>query len=124
MYSLDELFKDSVHKCSLFNESAVRTIESAIYTKTVKGTAIPYIRCLVRNKEIKVTPEEAVRQLYIYTLVHEYGYSVEQMELERRIHFGREVKRADIVLFEKSHPNVEYIIIEVKSRNSQMVKNS
>lgn len=114
MYSLDELFKDSTHKGSLFGGTVVHAIENAIYTKTVKGVDIPYIQCLVRGKEIKVTPEEAVRQLYIYTLVHEYGYSVEQMELERHIHFGREVKRADIVLFEKNHPNVEYIIIEVK----------
>ncbi len=114
MYSLDELFKDSAYKGSLFSDDAIHTIESAIYTKTVKGADVPYIQCLVRGKEIKVTPEEAVRQLYIYTLVHEYGYSTDQIELERHIHFGREVKRADIVLFEKSHPNVEYIIIEVK----------
>lgn len=114
MYSLDELFKDSKHKRSLFSNNAVHAIERAIYTKTVKGADVPYIQCLVRGKEIRVTPEEAVRQLYIYTLVHKYGYSVEQMELERRIHFGREVKRADIVLFEKSHPDTEYIIIEVK----------
>lgn len=114
MYSLKELFKDSNHKVSLFSDEAVQAIESAIYTKNVKGVDVPYIHCSVRGKEIKITPEEAVRQLYIYVLVHDYHYSVQQMELERHIHFGREVKRADIVLFEKSHPNVEYIIIEVK----------
>ena len=82
--------------------------------KNVKDKDVPYIECQVRKKEIKLTPEEAVRQLYIYTLVHDYNYSTEQMELERNITFGREKKRADIVIFEKSHPNVEYIIIEVK----------
>ena len=46
--------------------------------------------------------------------MHEYDYSVDQMELERHIHFGREAKRADIVLFEKTHPNVEYLIIAYK----------
>ena len=114
MYTLSALFQDSSHSSSLFGEDAIRAIESKIYTKMVKGVDIPYIECQVRHKAIKLTPEEAVRQLYIYNLVHNYGYSTDQMELERRIHFGREVKRADIVIFEKMHPNVEYIIIEVK----------
>lgn len=114
MYTLSTLFQDSSHSSSLFSEDAVHAIESKIYTKTVKGTEVPYIECQVRHKAIRLTPEEAVRQLYIYNLVHNYGYSTEQMELERHIHFGREVKRADIVIFEKAHPNVEYIIVEVK----------
>ena len=68
MYSLEQLFKDSNHNSSLFSNEAVHVIESKIYTKTVKGTDVPYIECLVRQKEIKLTPEEAVRQLYIHTL--------------------------------------------------------
>lgn len=120
MYSLDKLFKDSTHKGSLFSDSAIQAIEKAIYTKTVKGAEVPYIQCLVRGKEIKVTREEAVRQLYIYTLVHEYGYSVDQMELERHIHFGREVKRADIVLFEKRILMLS--ILSLKLRNLSCLK--
>lgn len=114
MYDLEGLFQGKAHKSTLFNETAIQSIEKEIYIKTIKGKEVPYIKCLVRHKEIRLTPEEAVRQLYVYTLVHDYGYSVEQMELERPIHFGREVKRADIVIFEKDHPNVEYIIVEVK----------
>ena len=114
MYSLSTILKDSDHKSTLFSDAAIREVESLIFTKTAKSIEVPYIKCQVRGRDIRLTPEEAVRQLYIYTLVHEYGYSVDQMELERHIHFGREVKRADIVLFEKSHPNTEYIIIEVK----------
>lgn len=114
MYSLEDLFKDSNHSSTLFPPEVIRAVEDKIYTKTVKGVEVPYIECLVRGKEIKLTPEEAVRQLYIYMLVHQYGYSTEQMRLEHPIHFGREAKRADIVAFEKSNPTVEYIIIEVK----------
>lgn len=114
MYTLSALFQDSGHSSSLFSEDAVRAIEGRIFTKAVKGADVPYIECQVRHKAIKLTPEEAVRQLCIYNLVQNYGYSTDQMELERHIHFGREVKRADIVIFEKAHPNVEYIIIEVK----------
>lgn len=114
MYSLEKILKRSGHKSTLFRDEAIYAIEHAVYIKQVRGVDVPYIECLVRKKAIKLTPEEAVRQLYIYTLIHDYGYSPEQMELERHIHFGRETKRADLVIFEKAHPNTEYIIIEIK----------
>ena len=85
-----------------------------IYTKTQRGRETPYIKCIIRNREFHLTPEEAVRQLYVYTLIHEYGYDPERIKLEHGINFGREVKRADIVIFEKEHPTSEYIIVEVK----------
>lgn len=113
-YSLDELFKDSSHKTSLFTPEEINYIENLIYLKNIKGAEVPYIKCLIRDKEIRLTPEEAVRQLYVYKLIHEYGYKKEQIALEHGIQFGRETKRADIVIFEKSRPTVEYIIIEVK----------
>lgn len=75
---------------------------------------MPFIKCLVRGKEIRLTPEEAVRQMFIRKLIDEYGYRPAQMSVEHAIHFGREVKRADIVIFEQNRPNVEYIIVEVK----------
>lgn len=64
-----------------------------------------------------MTPEEIVRQLYLYKLIHEYGYPVERMELERAITFGREKKRADIVIFHKNNPASEEIIVELKKPN-------
>lgn len=38
-----------------------------------KKTA-PYVTCLVRGKPIKLTPEEAVRQLYVMVLRDDLGY--------------------------------------------------
>ena len=114
MYQLAELFRNSTHDYSAFTPETVSAIESLIYTKTQRGREVPYIRCIIRDKEIRLTPEEAVRQLYVYTLIHEYGYGPERIKLEHGINFGREVKRADIVIFEKDHPTSEYIIVEVK----------
>lgn len=57
-----------------------------------------YLTCLVRKKEIKLTPEEVVRQLYLLVLIEDYGYSTSRMELEYEVTFGREKKRADIVI--------------------------
>lgn len=114
MMKLNDIFKNTSYDDTLFSEDSITTIESAIFMKQVKGVETPYIKCLVREKEIKLTPEEAVRQLYIYKLIHEYGYPTDRIQLETPIHFGREVKRADITIMDKDRPTVPYIIVELK----------
>lgn len=111
---LNELFKNTSYDDTLFSKNAITAIESAIFVKSVKNIEIPHIRCIVREKEIKLTPEEAVRQLYIYKLINEYHYPISRIHLEISIHFGREVKRADIAVMDKNHPTVPYIIVELK----------
>lgn len=114
MYSLENLFANSAHKKSIFNQNEIDFIEEKIYTKIVKDKETPYIKCAIRKKEIKLTPEEVVRQLFIYRLMKKYGYNPAQIKLEHPIHFGREVKKADIVIFEENNPLDPYIIVEVK----------
>ncbi len=111
---LKDIFKYTSYDDTLFSEDAIITVESAAYMKFVKGIEIPYIKCLVRDKEIKLTPEEAVRQLFIYKLIHEYNYPTDRIQLETPIHFGREIKRADITIMDKNSPTVPYIIVELK----------
>ena len=69
---------------------------------------------MIREKEIRLTPEEAVRQLFLDKLVNVYGYSRDRIQLEYAIHFGREVKRADIVITDINNPLIPYIIVELK----------
>lgn len=107
---LASIIKESNYKLTQFSDEAINVIEDNIVLKNGKT----YVKCLVRNKDILLKPEEIVRQLYIYKLVHEYGYPVERMELERVINFGREKKRADIVIFSKTNSTAEEIIVELK----------
>ncbi|HDL6021352.1 TPA: N-6 DNA methylase, partial [Mannheimia haemolytica] len=86
----------------------------SIFLKSGKNGDIPHIQCLVRKKDIKLTPEEAVRQLYLMNLHYEYDYPFERMELEYSVVFGREKKRADIVIFDRDNPNAVYIMVELK----------
>ena len=111
---LNEIFKNTSYDDTLFSVQATAAIESAVFMKSVKGVEVPYIKCLVREKEIKLTPEEAVRQLYIYKLIHEYSYPADRIQLETPIHFGREIKRADITIMDKDRPTIPYIIVELK----------
>ena len=55
-----------------------------------------------------------VRQLYLLVLIEDYGYSTSKMELEYEVTFGREKKRADIVIFDKQDTTAPFIIVEVK----------
>jgi type I restriction enzyme M protein len=59
-------------------------------------------------------PEEAVRQLFLEILTHDYGYPADRIALEYEVAFGREKKRADIVIFDKDNTTSPYIIVELK----------
>jgi len=112
--TITELLKDSDYKLTQFKEVKMHKLEKRITLKEVSGKATPYINCLVRNKAIKLTPEEAVRQLYLRLLIDNYEYPVEQMELEYAVSFGREKKRADIVIFDRQQTTSPYIMVELK----------
>ncbi len=112
--TLSDILRDSNYKLTQFSEEKIKFLEENIFTKEVKGKIIPYIKCLVRKKDIKLTPEEAVRQLYVMVLNQDYGYPIDRMELEYGVSFGREKKRADVVVFDKDQTTVPYIIVEIK----------
>jgi type I restriction enzyme M protein len=116
---LQQILKDSDYSLSLFDEKLVSDLGGRITEKNGKF----YTTCIIRNKEIVLKPEEVVRQLYAMKLLREYGYSSQRIKFEHPIHFGREVKSADIVIFDKDRPTVEYIIIEVKKPKLKDGKN-
>jgi len=112
--TLSEFLKDSNYKLNQFSEEKIKRFENSIFNKTVKDKEVPYINCIIRKKEIKLTPEEAIRQLYLMTLTEDLSYPVDRMELEYAVSFGREKKRADIVIFDKDKTTSPYIMIELK----------
>lgn len=112
---LHEILKDSNYSLDLFSKESIANLENKIIEKfDKKGNRTYYVNCLIRNKEIKLTPEEIVRQLYTESLISFYGYSKDRIAFEYPIYFGREAKRADIVIRDADDANVAYIIVEVK----------
>ena len=116
---LQPILKDSNYSLSLFDSKLIAKLEQIITVKDGK----PYVICAIRDKEIVLKPEEVVRQLYAMKLLEEYGYPKQRIKFEHAIHFGREVKSADIVIFDKDRPTVEYIIVEIKKPKLQDGKN-
>src|SRR3989339_1114477 len=119
MKKISAIVRDSSYHFSLFNQSLLDQLERKITIKNNKPTVV----CIVRDKEIVLKPEEVIRQLYLMKLMQEYDYPKSRIALEYPIHFGREVKSADIVIFDKDRPTVEYIIVEIKKPKLQDGKN-
>ena len=107
---INEILQYSNYKLDLFSEESIKYLENKIINKGSENNANYYVSCLIREKEIKLNPEEIVRQLYLYKIINEYKYPKSRIQVEYSVHFGREVKRADIVIMDK----MPYIIVEVK----------
>lgn len=111
---LTDILKDSDYKLSQFSPDKIQFIENNIEIRDVRGKETPYFNCLIRKKAVKLSPEEVVRQLFIMILMQDMGYPASRIELEYAVSFGREKKRADIVIFDKDKTTATYMIVEVK----------
>ena len=111
---LADILKDSNYKLSQFETEDIDWLEDLIFRKTVRKVEKPYIKCLVRNKDIQLKPEEAVRQLYLKVLIDKYGYPTDRMIVEYPVKFGTETKKADIAIMDVDRPTVPYAIVELK----------
>jgi type I restriction enzyme M protein len=113
---LQVLLRDSAYSLTLFSEADIARLVERLTLKADKnGKELLSVQCLVRRKDIKLTPEEVVRQLYLDRLTTQYGYALERIAVEYPVQFGGDSsKRADIVIFDKERRDVPYIIVELK----------
>jgi type I restriction enzyme M protein len=111
---LAELLRDSAYKLTQFKPAQIQSLEASITMKDTGKTSSPYVTCLVRGKPIKLTPEEAVRQLYVMVLKDDLGYTINRLSLEYDVTRGREKKRVDVCVFDKDKATTPYILVELK----------
>ena len=97
------------YRLGLFSQAEIRALSEKAY-----GNETLFVYCDIRKKPVKLTPEEIVRQLYTARLRERYRYPLERIRFEHSVNFGRERKRADIVILDKDRPESPYIIVEVK----------
>lgn len=120
---IQTILKDCNYHLTLFSTAEIDSLRKEIFTKTTRGKETPYVKCIVRGKDILLKPEEIVRQLYTARLINEYGYPKKRLAFEYPVSFGREKKCADIVIFDKDRPDTSYIIIELKKPKLKDGKN-
>lgn len=116
---LAEILRDSNYALTLFDPSEILALKESVAFREVRGIQKPYVVCLIRDKEILLKPEEVIRQLYLSKLINQYKYPKNRITVEHPVSFGRETKSADIVIFDKDRPTVEYIIVELKKPKLQ-----
>ena len=87
------LFKNSDYDLSLFSAREIGALLKKVFTKTVKDKEAAFVRCLIRDKDIRLKPEEIVRQLYATRLIEQYGYQKKRLAFEYSVNFGREKKK-------------------------------
>ena len=120
---IQTILKDSNYHLALFSADEIEALRKEVFTKTTRGKETPYIKCIVREKDIQLKPEEIVRQLYAARLINEYGYPKKRLAFEYSVNFGREKKSADIVIFDKDRSDTSFIIVELKKPKLKDGKN-
>ena len=111
---IQAILKDSNYHLALFTEGEIDNLRAKIFLKTVRGKENPHVKCIVRDKDIQLKPEEIVRQLYAARLINQYGYPKNRLGFEHSVNFGTQKKKADIVIFDKDRSDTAYIIVELK----------
>ena len=68
-----EILLNSEYSLELFDTAEINELQNRIIEKVdKKGKTYLAVECIVRGKEIKLTPEEIVRQLYAAKLINFY----------------------------------------------------
>ena len=132
---IDRIFKDPATKYELTEfENLGKPIHDilTIYPKTVTtgrdaGKTKYYLKSFIPfssgNEEVQVYvedgkagPEEIVRQLWVYKLINQYGYTMDEIDLEASVQFGTEVgtKAADIIVYTDNTKETPKVIVECK----------
>ncbi|MEA5001760.1 MAG: N-6 DNA methylase [Endomicrobiaceae bacterium] len=113
---LSQLVKSNgKYDLTIFSRKSIDKIEKSIFEKGGKL----FLKCFKRNKDIQVKPEEIVRQLMLDKLINEYDYTVDLLDVEYPVNFGREKKLADIVIFNKTDRTSIYCVLEIKKFNAK-----
>ena len=113
---IEEILKGSEYSLSQFSKEQIAQLENSIVDgNNENGDVVPFVKCIIRDKQIELKPEEVVRQLFLMKLTTEYGYPKERILLEYHIKsVGRDKKerddRADIVVFTDNTKKQPYII--------------
>lgn len=119
---IDKIFRDPEISYGLKEfedinfESTLEITEEERGKFYIKDAKSKKLKLVFDEKKQKGKPEEIVRQLWLHKLNIHYKYPLERIDIEKSIHFGREIhaKAADIVVYKKDKIT-PYIIFEIKS---------
>ena len=79
------------------------------------------IFCIIRKRWFKITPEEWVRQNFLFYLIHVLQYPASLIAVEKQLITADVKKRFDIVIYRDS---IAFMIVECKEMNVPLSENT
>ena len=77
---ISTIVANSNYKIEQFTPEEITEVEQLIFSKpNKKGEDVYYVKCQIRDRDIKLTDEELIRQLYINKLINTYNYPKDKM---------------------------------------------
>ncbi len=56
-HNIQAILKDTNYRLGLFSDDEITDLSREIFTKVVRGKNVPFILCIVREKDIQLKPE-------------------------------------------------------------------
>ena len=75
----------------------------------------------IRKNYVLLTPEEWVRQHFLFHIIHEKKYPLSLISVEKKIIVGGVPKRFDVLVFRNASP---WMIVECKSEQIEINENT
>lgn len=98
------------------NGTGKQTGKKLFYIKPLAPLHSGKEEILIYTEDGKSSPEEVVRQLWVYKLINYYNYKPEQIECEIPVKFGTEIntKFADIAVYRDNTKETVKLLFEIK----------
>ncbi|MDC3352033.1 type I restriction enzyme HsdR N-terminal domain-containing protein [Crocinitomicaceae bacterium] len=80
------------------------------------------VRCRIRKKDLLITPEEWVRQQFIYYLIDHLNYPAGRMTAEQVVVYNKMRKRCDIALYDDYGKPL--VIVECKAPHIKITQDT
>lgn len=97
---------------------SVDFVELQQFLKIKKENSKRYIFCFIRKKYLVITPEEIVRQLFIFYLIKIKHYPKNKIAVEKQLFVNGLSKRFDIMVLDEAFQ--PWILIECKAPSVQI----
>src|SRR5689334_19211711 len=81
--SISNILHTTEYGLDLFSPEEINAIQGQLFTNK-QGK--PYLNDVLNGKERPSTPEEIVRQLFLYRLIHSYRYPPHRIALEKGVY--------------------------------------
>lgn len=117
-WMLGELFRclgGSKWGPELVEQEELEVISAQLSSKSNKV----YIKCLKRDKDLVLKPEEVIRQWFLNRLIRRYSYDLSRIRVEHAVKIGASTKKADVVILNPDDPTAVDLIVELKKPDNK-----